>query len=53
MAAIDAYQRDYDVVVVSDCVSSNDRNHHQVTLDYVDGHICQVIPLEKLSFSSI
>lgn len=49
MTAIDAYQRDFDVVVVADCVFSNDQVHHQVTLEYMDGHICQVIALSDLS----
>ena len=37
MAAIDAYQRDYDVIVASDCVASYDAEHHRVTLRYLDG----------------
>ncbi len=48
MAAIDAYQRDHEVVVVADCVLSNQLEHHQITLDYMDGHICQVVVLEEL-----
>jgi nicotinamidase-related amidase len=32
---IDAYQRDWPIVVATDCVGSYDHVHHQVTLDYV------------------
>jgi nicotinamidase-related amidase len=56
MTAIDAYQRDYDVIVAADCVASNDPEHHDVTLRYLDGNIARVIPtsdvlriLEKLA----
>ncbi len=33
--AIDAYQRDWPVVLASDCIDSYDRAHHQMTLDYM------------------
>ena len=33
-AAIDAYQLDYRVQIISDCVASPDQRHHDVTLDY-------------------
>lgn len=35
--AIDAYQRDYDVILASECVRSYDEEHHRVTLRYLDG----------------
>jgi len=35
--AIDAYQRDYRVVVAAECVASYDEEHHQVTLRYLRG----------------
>lgn len=41
--AIDAYQRDYDVIVVGDCVASSDPAHHDVTLRYLDGKIARVL----------
>ncbi|HUQ83638.1 MAG TPA: isochorismatase family cysteine hydrolase, partial [Gemmatimonadaceae bacterium] len=44
MTAIDAYQRDYDVIVVADAVASSDSEHHDVTLRYLDGNIARVIP---------
>jgi nicotinamidase-related amidase len=48
MAAIDAYQRDYEVLIVRDCVASADHDHHRISLDYLDGEISQVIDLAKL-----
>jgi nicotinamidase-related amidase len=37
--AIDAYQRDLDVVIAADCVDSYDMEHHEVTRRYLDRHI--------------
>ena len=37
--AIDAYQRDLDVVIAADCVYSYDLEHHEVTRRYLDLHI--------------
>jgi maleamate amidohydrolase len=45
MTAIDAYQRDYDVIVVAECVASSDPEHHDVTLRYLDGNIARVLPI--------
>src|SRR5262249_14226405 len=42
MTVIDAYQRDYDVIVASDCVASYDPEHHDVTLRYIDGKMARV-----------
>jgi nicotinamidase-related amidase len=39
--AIDAYQRDYRVVLVQDCVGSYDDEHHRMTVKYLD---CGVAP---------
>ncbi len=33
--AIDAYQRDYPVILATDCIGSYDREHHEVTLRYL------------------
>lgn len=44
--AIDAYQLDYRVQIISDCVTSPDQRHHDVTLDYL-GRISEVVKLEK------
>jgi nicotinamidase-related amidase len=32
MTAIDAYQRDWAVILASDCIASYDREHHDITL---------------------
>ena len=44
-AAIDAYQRDYEVTIPIACVASYDRNHHDVTLNYLEGHIAELVKL--------
>jgi nicotinamidase-related amidase len=44
MTAIDAYQRDYDVIVAAECVASSDPEHHDVTLRYLDENIARVLP---------
>lgn len=40
---IDAYQRDYDVVVAAEAVASYDRAHHDVTRRYLDGGIARFL----------
>ncbi|HEX8198599.1 MAG TPA: isochorismatase family cysteine hydrolase [Pyrinomonadaceae bacterium] len=47
-AAIDAYQRDFQVIIIRDCVASKDWKHHEITLDYLDGGIAGVIKLSEL-----
>jgi nicotinamidase-related amidase len=37
--AIDAYQRDYRVVIASDCVASYDQEHHAITMRYLAGRM--------------
>jgi nicotinamidase-related amidase len=37
MTAIDAYQRDYRVVVATDCIASYDEEHHEITKRYLAG----------------
>lgn len=39
MAAIDAYERDYEVILAVDCVNSWDEEHHNVSLKYLSGKI--------------
>lgn len=48
MAAIDAYQRDFDVLIVRECVASKDARHHEVTMDYLDGGVARVVALAEL-----
>ena len=48
VAAIDAYQRDHEVLIVRECVASKDAHHHDVTLDYLDGGVARVVTLDQL-----
>lgn len=41
--AIDAYQRDFDVIVASDCIASYDPQHHSVTVNYLDGKVARFL----------
>jgi nicotinamidase-related amidase len=41
--AIDAYQRDWPVIIAADCVDSYDREHHEVSLRYMKGSIGLVL----------
>jgi nicotinamidase-related amidase len=43
MAAIDAYQRDFRVVIASECVGSYDDEHAKMSLNYMDGGIASVM----------
>lgn len=36
---VDAYQRDYDVILASDCIDSLDPVHHDVSWRYMDGKL--------------
>jgi maleamate amidohydrolase len=40
--AIDAYQRDWPVILALDCVNSYDREHHEVSLRYMKDKIATV-----------
>ncbi len=42
MTIIDAYQRDYEVIVAKDCIGSYDRQHHEVSLKYFSPTITQI-----------
>jgi maleamate amidohydrolase len=46
-AAIDAYQRDLDVIIPREAVGSYDREHERVSLRYMDGAIARVMPLAE------
>jgi nicotinamidase-related amidase len=43
MAAIDAYQRDWPVVLASECIDSYDREHHEISLRYMQDKIASVM----------
>lgn len=47
-AALDAYQRDFEVMIVRECVASKDVHHHDVTMDYLDGGVARVVSLDEL-----
>lgn len=48
MTAIDAYQRDFEIIIAADGVASNDPEHHDVTLRYLDGNIARVLPTAEI-----
>jgi nicotinamidase-related amidase len=47
--AIDAYQRDYEVIVASDCVASYDAEHHEITRRYLDAGIARFVPSAEIA----
>ncbi|HKE55161.1 MAG TPA: isochorismatase family cysteine hydrolase [Pyrinomonadaceae bacterium] len=47
--AIDAYQRDFRVVIAAEAVASYDEEHHQITLRYLQQEIAQVLTNAELS----
>jgi nicotinamidase-related amidase len=48
MTAIDAYQRDRDVIVAADCVGSYDQEHHDVSLRYMRGKIASIMTNDEI-----
>jgi len=48
-AAIDAYQRDFKVVLPSECIGSYDDEHAQVSLRYMDGKIASVTTIAAIA----
>ena len=38
-AVVDAYQRDYEVILARDCIDSYDAEHHDVSWKYMDGKL--------------
>jgi len=49
--AIDAYQRDWKVIVASDCVDSYDREHHEISMKYMQDKIASVMSNAEISES--
>ncbi|MGA7461219.1 MAG: isochorismatase family cysteine hydrolase [Candidatus Korobacteraceae bacterium] len=43
MTAIDAYQRDFSVILAADCIDSYDREHHEISLRYMKDKIAAVM----------
>jgi isochorismate hydrolase len=48
MTAIDAYQRDWRVVLAADCIDSYDREHHDVSMRYMENKIASVMSNEEI-----
>lgn len=48
VTAIDAYQRDWEVIVAADCVDSYDQEHHEISLRYMNGKIASVMSNEEI-----
>lgn len=55
MTAIDAYQRDFDVIIATERVASYDDEHHRITLRYLDGiaRLMSDLEIERLVTSAV
>lgn len=40
---VDAYQRDYDIIVAWECTASNDEEHHEITRRYFENGIARFL----------
>ena len=53
---IDAYQRDYEVILATDCIASYDEAHHEMSKHYLERAIAQLLPnteiLKKLAIAA-
>ncbi|WP_265519542.1 cysteine hydrolase family protein [Nitratireductor luteus] len=47
--AIDAYQRDFRVILAAECIGSYDEEHERVSLDYMNGKIAKVATVSQIS----
>lgn len=43
VTAVDAYQRDYGIVIARDCVDSYDVAHERITLEYLSRYVARVL----------
>jgi isochorismate hydrolase len=48
MTAIDAYQRDWRVVLAVDCLDSYDREHHEISLRHMQGKIAALMSNDEI-----
>ena len=48
MAAIDAFQRDLEVIIAADCVDSYDKEHHDISLRYLGRDISRVLDNDQI-----
>jgi nicotinamidase-related amidase len=46
--AIDAYQRDWPVILAGDCIDSYDREHHEISMRYMNDKIAAVISNDEI-----
>jgi nicotinamidase-related amidase len=46
--AIDAYQRDWAVVLASDCIESYDQEHHEISLRYMQDKLARVMSNKEI-----
>lgn len=49
MAAIDAYQRDLEVVIAGECVGSYDADHAAISLSYMSGRIATILSNDEIA----
>jgi maleamate amidohydrolase len=40
---VDAYQRDYEIIVASECTASTDEEHHKITKRYLDNRLARFL----------
>ncbi|HXM12755.1 MAG TPA: cysteine hydrolase [Terriglobales bacterium] len=48
VTAIDAYQRDWEIVLAADCVDSYDREHHDISMKYMKDKIATVLSNQEI-----
>jgi isochorismate hydrolase len=46
--AIDAYQRDWPLILASDCIDSYDREHDNITLKYMKDKMAKVLTNDEI-----
>ncbi|TIT02781.1 cysteine hydrolase family protein [Mesorhizobium sp.] len=48
VSAVDAYQRDFRVVLAEECVGSYDAEHARISLDYMNGKIAKIATVSEI-----
>jgi nicotinamidase-related amidase len=48
VTAIDAYQRDWKIVVAAECVDSYDREHHDISMKYMKDKIATIMTNQEI-----
>jgi nicotinamidase-related amidase len=49
--AIDAYQRDWPVILAEDCIDSYDEEHHEISMKYMKDKVAAVMSNEEIQAS--